>query len=127
VIAVGVDLIEISRIEAMVERYGDRFLERVYTEGELAYAAGRLSALAARWAAKEAAAKALGTGIGQVAFRELEVVCDAQGKPELWLHGNAARLAARLNLGQFALSLSHTAGYALAFVVAQGRNDGQGE
>jgi holo-[acyl-carrier protein] synthase len=127
VIAVGVDLIEISRIEAMVERYGDRFLERVYTEGELAYAAGRLSALAARWAAKEAAAKALGTGIGQVAFRELEVVCDAQGKPELWLHGNAARLAARLNLGQFALSLSHTADYALAFVVAQGHNDGQGE
>jgi holo-[acyl-carrier protein] synthase len=127
VIAVGVDLIEISRIEAMVERYGDRFLERVYTEGELAYAAGRLSALAARWAAKEAAAKALGTGIGQVAFRELEVVCDAQGKPELWLHGNAARLAAHLNLGQFALSLSHTADYALAFVVAQGHNDSQAE
>jgi holo-[acyl-carrier protein] synthase len=127
VIAVGVDLIEISRIEAMVERYGDRFLERVYTEGELAYAAGRLSALAARWAAKEAAAKALGTGIGQVAFRELEVVCDAQGKPELWLHGNAARLAARLNLEQFALSLSHTADYALAFVAAQGRSDSQRE
>ncbi len=126
-IAVGVDLIEISRIEAMVERYGDRFLERIYTEGELAYAAGRLSALAARWAAKEAAAKALGTGIGQVAFRELEVVCDAQGKPELWLHGNAARLAARLNLTQFALSLSHTADYALAFVVAQGQDDSQGE
>ena len=126
-IAVGVDLIEISRIETVVERYGDRFLERIYTEGELAYAAGRLSALAARWAAKEAAAKALGTGIGQVAFRELEVVCDAQGKPELWLHGNAARLAARLNLKQFALSLSHTADYALAFVVAQGCKDSQGE
>jgi holo-[acyl-carrier protein] synthase len=126
-IAVGVDLIEISRIETMVERYGDRFLERIYTEGELAYAAGRLSALAARWAAKEAAAKALGTGIGQVGFHELEVVCDAQGKPELWLHGNAARLAASLNLRQFALSLSHTANYALAFVVAQGCDDGQGE
>jgi holo-[acyl-carrier protein] synthase len=127
VIAVGVDLIEISRIETMVERYGDRFLERIYTEGELAYAAGRLSALAARWAAKEAAAKALGTGIGQVAFHELEVVCDAQGKPELWLHGNAARLAAHLNLRQFALSLSHTANYALALVVAQGCSDSQGE
>ena len=127
VIAVGVDLIEISRIETVVERYGARFLERVYTEGELAYAAGRLSALAARWAAKEAAAKALGTGIGQVAFRELEVVCDAQGKPELRLHGNAAQLAARLNLRQFALSLSHTADYALAFVVAQGCKDSQGE
>jgi holo-[acyl-carrier protein] synthase len=127
VIAVGVDLIEISRIEAMVERYGGRFLERIYTERELAYAAGRLSALAARWAAKEAAAKALGTGIGQVAFRELEVVCDAQGKPELSLHGNAARLADRLNLKQFALSLSHTVDYAIAFVVAQGCNDSPGE
>ncbi len=126
-IAVGVDLVEISRIEAVVERYGNRFLNRIYTEGELAYAAGRLSALAARWAAKEATAKALGTGIGQVTFREIEVVCDAQGKPELWLHGNAARLAARLNLGQFALSLSHTADNALAFVVAQGRDDSQGE
>ena len=126
-IAVGVDLIEISRIEIVVERYGDRFLERIYTKGELAYAAGRLSALAARWAAKEAAAKALGTGIGQVGFHELEVICDAQGKPELRLHGNAARLAARLNLRQFALSLSHTADYALAFVVAQGRDGGQRE
>ena len=125
-IAVGVDLIEISRIETMVERYGDRFLDRIYTEGELAYAAGRLSALAARWAAKEAAAKALGTGIGQVGFQEIEVICDAQGKPELWLHGNAARLAARLNLRQFSLSLSHTADYALAFVVAQGCDDSQG-
>jgi holo-[acyl-carrier protein] synthase len=104
----------------MVKRYGDRFLYRIYTERELAYAAGRLSALAARWAAKEAAAKALGTGIGQVGFREIEVICDAQGKPELWLHGNATRQAARLNLRQFALSLSHTADYALAFVVAQG-------
>ncbi len=126
-IAVGVDLIEISRIKIVVERYGDRFLERVYTEGELAYAAGRLSALAARWAAKEATAKALGTGIGKVTFREIEVVCDAQGKPELWLHGNAARLAASLNLKQFALSLSHTADYALAFVVAQGHDNSQGE
>jgi holo-[acyl-carrier protein] synthase len=120
VIAVGVDLIEISRIEAVLKRHGDRFLYRVYTERELAYAGGRLSALAARWAAKEAAAKALGTGIGQVAFREIEVVCDSQGKPELCLHGNAAHLAVRLNLSQFALSLSHTADFALAFVVAQG-------
>jgi holo-[acyl-carrier protein] synthase len=120
VIAVGVDLIEISRFEAIVERYGDRFLDRIYTDRELSYAAGRLSALAARWAAKEAAAKALGTGIGQVGFLELEVICDAHGKPELWLHGNAARLAAHLNLRQFALSLSHTADYAIAFVVAQG-------
>jgi len=120
VIAVGVDLVEISRIQAVVERFGERFLRRVFTEGELAYAQGRLSALAARWAAKEATAKALGTGIGRVGFREIEVVCDVQGRPELVLHGNAARQAARLNLDQFALSLSHAADYALAFVVGSG-------
>lgn len=122
-LAVGVDLVEISRIGAILERHGDRFLGRVYTDGELAYAGGRLSALAARWAAKEATAKALGTGIGQVGFQDIEVACDARGKPELVLHGEAARLAARLGLEQFALSLSHTADHALAFVVAQGSGD----
>jgi holo-[acyl-carrier protein] synthase len=120
VLAVGVDIVEISRIQAVLERHGARFLRRVYTEGELAYANGRLSALAARWAAKEAAAKALGTGIGQVGFQDIEVVCDDQGKPGLCLHGEGARLAACLNLNQFAVSLSHVADYALAFVVAQG-------
>lgn len=119
-IVVGVDIVEISRIEGVLERHGDRFLRRVYTDGELAYAKQRLSALATRWAAKEATAKALGTGIGPVGFQEIEVICDAQGKPELYLHGNAARLAARLHLKQFALSLSHATDYALAFVVAQG-------
>ncbi len=118
-LTVGVDLIEISRIEEAVKRYGRRFLRRVYTERELAYAEGRLSALAARWAAKEATAKALGTGIGPIAFREIEIVCDHQGKPDIFLHGDAARLAARLNLHRFALSLSHSADNALAFVVAQ--------
>jgi holo-[acyl-carrier protein] synthase len=120
VISVGVDMVEISRIEVILQRYGDRFLKRVYTDGELAYAQGRLSALAARWAAKEATAKALGTGIGAIGFREIEVVCDARGKPELYLHGNAARLAERLKLNRFALSLSHTVDCALAFVVAYG-------
>lgn len=119
-LAVGVDIVEISRIRVVLERHGERFLQRVYTEGEQAYAKGRLSALAARWAAKEAAAKALGTGIGQVSFQEIEVVCDARGKPALILHGGAARLAARFGLDEFAVSLSHVADYALAFVVAQG-------
>lgn len=118
-IVVGVDLVEISRIEATLKRHGQRFLRRVYTDGELAYASQRPSALAARWAAKEATAKALGTGIGEVSFQEIEVLCDARGKPELYLHGNAAQLAARLRLNQFALSLSHAADYALAFVVAR--------
>jgi holo-[acyl-carrier protein] synthase len=120
VLAVGVDMVEISRIQTVLERQGDRFLGRVYTHAELAYARGRASALATRWAAKEATAKALGTGIGAVDFQDIEVVCDAQGKPGLLLHGRAARLAAQLQLNQFALSLSHTTEYALAFVVAQG-------
>ena len=122
-IAVGVDLVEIGRIEDALKRHGQRFLRRVYTDGELAYANERPSALAARWAAKEATAKALGTGIGSVGFQEIEVICDARGKPELYLHGSAARLAARLNLSHFALSLSHVADYALAFVVAQGSGE----
>jgi holo-[acyl-carrier protein] synthase len=118
-ISVGVDMVEISRIKAVVEQHGDRFLRRVYTEHELTYAAGRLPALATRWAAKEATAKALGTGIGPMSFREIEVACDACGKPELQLHGEAQRLAAQLNLHQFAVSLSHATDYAVAFVMAQ--------
>lgn len=119
-LAVGVDLIEISRIERVVQRHGQRFLGRVFTPGELDYAAGRPSALATRWAAKEATAKALGTGIGAVRFSEIEVVCDNCGKPELHLHGEAARLAAERGLHCFAVSLSHAGGCALATVVAQG-------
>jgi len=116
-VAVGVDMVEISRIEAAIQHYGERFLRRVYTGHELAYAAGRLPALATRWAAKEATAKALGTGIGPMSFCDIEVVCDACGKPELRLHGEAERLAAGLGFHQFAVSLSHAADYAVAFVV----------
>jgi holo-[acyl-carrier protein] synthase len=123
VLAVGVDMIEISRVEVALERHGERFLQRVYTDAELAYANGRVPALATRWAAKEATAKALGTGIGAISFLEIEVMCDRNGKPGLILHHNAARLAANLRLSHFALSLSHTAEYALAFVVAQGRRE----
>lgn len=118
-LTVGVDIVEISRIEAAVLRYGERFLARVYTQQELAYAAGRLPALATRWAAKEATAKALGTGIGPMSFRDIEVVCNLNGQPGLRLHGTAAQLAERLNLRRFAVSLSHVADYALAFVAAQ--------
>jgi holo-[acyl-carrier protein] synthase len=118
-LAVGVDLVEISRIDNAVQHHGERFLRRVYTERELAYARGRLSALAARWAAKEATAKALGTGIGSVSFCDIEVICDDRGRPELHLHGEAACLASQLNLNRFAVSLSHAGGFALAMVVAQ--------
>lgn len=120
--SVGVDLIEVERIQRMVTRYGERFLTRVFTAEELAYCRGRLPELAARFAAKEAVSKALGVGIQHrdgVAWREIEVVSDARGKPGIALSGSAARRAVELGLSTFALSLSHTREYAIAVLVAE--------
>lgn len=119
-LACGVDLILVARIEAAVARFGPRFLQRVYTLEEQRYCAGRGAALAVRWAAKEATAKALGCGIGDVEWREIEVVRDARGAPALRLHGAAAALAQTRGLSRWALSLSHDDGRAIAFVVATG-------
>jgi holo-[acyl-carrier protein] synthase len=117
-LTVGTDLIEIDRIAGVLERHGERFLCRVFTPDELAACEGRPASLAARWAAKEAVAKALGTGIGQVAFREIEVVLDDCRCPSLRLHGAAQEFAARRGLTQWAISLAHDGGLAMAFVVA---------
>lgn len=117
--AIGVDMIETERVAQSVARFGDRFLRRVYTERELTYCQGRITSLAARWAAKEATAKALGTGIGDVSWREIEVVSQANQRPAIQLHGAAAALAAQLGLSGFAVSLSHTKDYAVAFVVGE--------
>ncbi|MBN1220369.1 MAG: holo-ACP synthase [Anaerolineae bacterium] len=116
---VGVDIIEIERVAQSIERFGDRFLKRVYTKTELAYCQGRVGSLAARWAAKEATAKALGTGIGEVSWQEIEVVGESNGCPALCLHGAAADLAARLGISELAISLSHTRDHAVAFVVGE--------
>jgi holo-[acyl-carrier protein] synthase len=118
--AIGVDLIEVERIRAALARYGDRFLERVYTDGERAYCQRRAPALAARWAAKEAVAKSLGTGIGVVEWREIEIVRAPSGAPSLRLHGRARELADEQRLGTSLLSLAHTREHAIAFVVWQG-------
>ena len=117
-LAVGADLVEICRIASLVERYGERFTHRVFTDRELAGCSGRTHSLAARWAAKEAVAKALGTGIGRVAFQDVEVIQDGAGRPHLHLRGAAAELAAELGLTRWGLSLAHDGGLALAFVVA---------
>jgi holo-[acyl-carrier protein] synthase len=117
-LSVGVDLVEIRRIAALVERHGERFTGRVFTPGEVADCAGRVESLAARWAAKEAVAKALGTGIGAVGWQEIEVVRGESGCPAVILHGRAAALAAARGLTRWALSLAHDGGMALAFVVA---------
>ncbi|MDE3091854.1 MAG: holo-ACP synthase [Chloroflexota bacterium] len=118
----GVDLVEVNRIEDVIARYGDRFLERVFTQSELAYCRGRPHQLAARFAAKEAVSKVLGTGIQHrdgVAWQEIQIASDEQGKPVVQLSGRAARRAEQIGLTTFALSLSHTREHAIALVVAQ--------
>lgn len=119
-LASGVDLIDIERLKETIERYGERFLVRIYTPLELAEAGKNPASLAARFAAKEAVAKALGCGIGVVAWREIEVRRGPARRPELVLYGEAANLAQELGLVQWSLSLSHTHTTAIALVVASG-------
>ncbi|MBC7223314.1 MAG: holo-ACP synthase [Anaerolineae bacterium] len=119
-LAVGVDVVEVARVERVVRRFGDRFLTRIYTDEERAHCRGQMPRLAARWAAKEAIAKALGTGVAGFCFRDLEVVADAAGRPEVRLHGAARARAEALGLRQWVVSLSHTDTLAVAFVVASG-------
>ncbi|MBC8508549.1 MAG: holo-ACP synthase [Anaerolineales bacterium] len=116
----GVDLIEIERIKDSVTRNGERFLKRVYTKKELALCGDDAASLAGRFAAKEAVAKALGCGIGDVRWQEIEVLRDKARAPVLILHGAAQELADSLGLETWSLSLSHTKSHAVAFVVAVG-------
>ncbi len=116
----GVDLVEVHRIKTSLEK-SDRFLKRVYTEREIADCHGKMTSLAARWAAKEAVSKAFGTGIGDVGFQDIEVRKDERDAPYLHLTGNAAQLAEELGLTEWSISLSHTETYAVAFVVALGK------
>ena len=120
-LSVGVDLVEIPRIRRALERWGDRFLQRVYTPAEIAHCRGRVPELAVRFAAKEAVSKALGVGIwwpGGISWHEAEVRSDPLGKPEVVLHGSAAERARTLGLDQWAISLSHSDDNAIAMVVA---------
>jgi holo-[acyl-carrier protein] synthase len=126
IIGSGIDLVEIQRIQHAHERYGKRFLDRVYTVAEQAYCLRKRNAaesLAARFAAKEAGAKALGTGISfGVNWLEIEVVREPSGKRTLQIHGRAAQIAARLGCTHAVLSITHTAELAVASVVIE---DGQ--
>lgn len=119
-LACGVDLIEIDRVAAVIVRWGERFLTRIFTPAEVAYCRGRVPELAVRFAAKEATSKALGTGIVGISWREMEVVSDRRGKPTMVLHGRAAARAAEIGLRQFEISLSHSRAMAIAMVVASG-------
>ena len=114
--AIGVDIVENKRIAALIEKHGQRFLNRVFTPQELNYCRGRVPSLAARWAAKEAMSKAFGTGIGDMAFKEIEVLVNRRGKPDIVLRGKAQKLAQEMGFNHILLSLSHTDDYAVAFV-----------
>ena len=115
----GIDLVEIDRFAQAVARHGERLLQRVFTPLEREQCGGRVASLAARFAAKEAVAKALRTGIGAVRWVDIEVVNDDQGAPHLRLHGEAARQAAALGIAAWAISLSHSRGCAAAVVVGE--------
>ena len=116
-IAVGTDIIEIARIEQVYAEFGERFLRRVYTERERERYRDRPNELAARFAAKEATSKALGTGIIGIHWREMEILPNRRGKPVLILHREAANRARRLGLTSFSVSLTHSRTDAMAFVV----------
>ena len=130
VIGLGTDLVEVDRLQASLDRFGPRFLDRIFTPAEQAYAARKrqpAESLAARFAAKEAGAKALGTGISRgVSWRDLEVARASGRAPELLLHGRAAELAAALGVRHISLSLTHTSAYAFAVVVLEGGSDEKG-
>jgi holo-[acyl-carrier protein] synthase len=120
--AVGVDIVEIERVEKALGRHGQRMLGRVYTALEVAFCRGRVSELAARFAAKEAVMKALGTGARGVAWREIEVLPNHRGKPLVYLHGRAAARAERIGLRALDISMSHSRDFAVAFVVGQSQD-----
>lgn len=113
----GVDIIEIDRVERVFRQYGDRFLRRIYTESEIAYARGRAPQLASRFAAKEAVMKLLGTGVRGVSWRDIEVKRQRGMAPHVVLHGTAETRAERIGLTDIALSLTHSKEYAVASVV----------
>jgi len=120
---VGVDIVDISRIQSLLDRYGERFLRRVYTEAETAYAMGgenRAERLAGRFAVKEAMMKALGTGKSQgILWRDVETLRARSGKPEVHLHGQAVRWAKLRGGGGIHVSITHDGGKAVAFVILE--------
>jgi holo-[acyl-carrier protein] synthase len=123
IVGTGVDLAEVRRIREAIERHGARFIERVYTPREIAYVerkANKFERYAARFAAKEAGMKAIGTGWRRgVTWQDFEVANLASGRPTLLLHGVAAEVARQLGVVNSSLSMTHTAEYGMAFVVLE--------
>jgi holo-[acyl-carrier protein] synthase len=120
----GIDLTEVSRIRDVISRHGTRFLSRIYTDREISYVehkANRFERYAARFAAKEAAMKALGTGWRRgVHWKDFEVANLPSGRPTMLLHGAAKEIAEQLGVKQISVSLTHTAETGMAFVIFEG-------
>jgi holo-[acyl-carrier protein] synthase len=123
IVGTGIDLAEVDRIRAAIERHGRRFIDRIFTEGEIAYVerkANRFERYAARFAAKEAGMKAIGTGWRRgVRWKDFEVANLPSGRPILHLHGVAADFANKLRVRNISLSLTHTAQQGMAFVILE--------
>ena len=118
---VGVDIVEIARIERAIARRGDGFLRRIYTDLELKLCRGKPSSLAARFAAKEAVMKALDAKNKGVCWREIEILADSSGKPFVRLYNRAHNRARSLDLDSLIVSLSHSKEYAIAFVTGEAK------
>lgn len=116
-LSTGIDVIEIERIAHAHERWGNRFLHRVYTERELAYCRGKAQRLAGRFASKEATSKVLGVGVRHIRWRDIEILPDQRGKPHVFLHGRAAALADSMGFSGFDVSITHSRTDAVVVVV----------
>jgi len=127
IIAHGIDLVDFPRIGEMIERHGDRFVNRIFTAAEQAYARDRRNTMetyAGRFAAKEAVLKLVGTGWrGKIAWTDIEVVNNSAGQPQVTLSGEVKKIAARLGITRISLSITHTANFAIASAVALAQSD----
>jgi holo-[acyl-carrier protein] synthase len=123
IVGMGVDIAEVARVRSAIERFGDRFLHRVFTEGEIRYCASKANKyerFAARFAAKEAALKAIGTGLSRgISWQDVEVVREPSGRPTLAYKGKAAEFAKRLGMRRASISLTHTEQIAFAQVILE--------
>jgi holo-[acyl-carrier protein] synthase len=123
IVGTGIDIVEVPRVGQSIERFGERFLNRVFTVAEIRYCeakANRVERFAARFAAKEAAMKAIGTGLrGGITWKDFEVGREPGGRPTMLLHGKAARVAEKLGVRRSHLSVSHTEEHAVAYVVME--------
>ena len=122
IVAHGIDLVDCPRIEAMIERHGERFIQRVFTDAEQAYAEANkneIEKLAGRFAAKEAVLKLVGTGWrGKIAWTDVEIINNSSGQPEVTLGGEVEKIAGKLGIKHISVSITHTANFAIASAVA---------